>query len=378
MSNTGHQDDIHLLELLTLANHSVTGWQDFLDALINNYNLNCCNLYLINIKSQSIRFQDWAGTRPSDIQLNEYMMNFFHSDTTHTLMLSGPPGKWLTPNIRDDKEQLESTAAYQKWAIPNNFIYSTGTTLFKNSDSICAIHFNRGIEQPPFTPDEEDRFTKLTPYLEKAVKLRLKIASELAPKSLIKPIINTFRLPVAVLNEFGEVIASNELMDDYISTSKSLSINKKLLSLNDKKDDFNLQFSVANIISLAKEKYLDYEPKVISISGENSQHTVGICELTEQSHDKSEVFVGAMIYLISQDRIRSISEDQLKSNFRLTQSEAKVCALLMKNTPIRQIAEIESKSINTVREQIQNCYIKSGVTNQLELINLIGCIPLDV
>jgi DNA-binding CsgD family transcriptional regulator len=376
--NTVHQDDIHLVELLTLANHTVTGWQDFLDTLISHFDLNCCNLYLINTSSQGVRFQDWSGKRPSDIQLNEYMMNYYHSDTTHTLMLSGPVGKWLTPNIREDKEQLESTAAYQEWAIPNNFIYSTGTTLFKDSDSICAIHLNRGIEQPPFTEEEETRFTQLTPYLAKAVKLRLKIASELGKNSLIKSAINTFRLPVAVLNEFAEIIASNDLMNDFLAISNNLHVNKNLLFLNNKESDFSLQFSITNAISIAKNKHLDYEPNAVEIGDKDVQYTVGVCELMEQSDDKLEVFLGAMVYLIPQGRMRSITEEQLKSSFGLTKSEAKVCSLLMKNIAIKKIAELENKSIHTVREQIQNCYTKTGVSNQLELINLIGCMPLEL
>jgi DNA-binding CsgD family transcriptional regulator len=50
----------------------------------------------------------------------------------------------------------------------------------------------------------------------------------------------------------------------------------------------------------------------------------------------------------------------------------------MKNISIKKIAELENKSINTVREQIQNCYTKTDVRNQLELINLIGCMPLEI
>lgn len=376
--NTVDQDDIYLVELLTLANHTVTGWQDFLDTLISHFDLNCCNLYLLNTSSQGVRFQDWSGTRPSDIQLNEYMMNYYHSDTTHTLMLSGPVGKWLTPNIREDKEQLESTAAYQEWAIPNNFIYSTGTTLFKDPDSICAIHLNRGVEQPPFTEEEEARFTQLTPYLAKAVKLRLKIASELSKNSLIKSAINTLRLPVAILNEFAEIIASNDLMNDVLTMSNNLHVNKNLLSLNNKESDFSFQFSITNAISIAKNKHLDYEPDAVEIGDKDLQYTVGVCELMEQSDDKMEMFLGAMVYLIPQDRVRSITEEQLKSSFGLTKSEAKVCSLLMKNIPIKKIAELENKSIHTVREQIQNCYTKTGVSNQLELINLIGCMPLEI
>ena len=105
---------------------------------------------------------------------------------------------------------------------------------------------------------------------------------------------------------------------------------------------------------------------------------MGVCELMEQSDDKTEVFLGAMVYLIPQEKTRSITEEQLKSSFGLTNSEAKVCSLLMKNISIKKIAELENKSINTVREQIQNCYTKTDVRNQLELINLIGCMPLEI
>jgi hypothetical protein len=169
------------------------------------------------------------------------------------------------PNIREDKEELESTEAYQKWAIPNNFIYSIGTTLFKDSDSICAIHLNRGIEQPSFSEEEEARFTQLTYFLAKAVKLRIKIASELCKNSLMKSAINIFRLPVTILNKFAEIISSNDLMNDFLVISNNLHLHKNLLSLRNKKGDYNLQFSITNAISLAKNKHLDYEPNVVKI-----------------------------------------------------------------------------------------------------------------
>ena len=123
---------------------------------------------------------------------------------------------------------------------------------------------------------------------------------------------------------------------------------------------------------------MDYEPKTVSVHNEENSHfTVGVCELMEKNQKQSEVFVGAMVYLVSRDRMQSITEKQLKLIFELTTSEAKVCSLLMKNIPAKKIAELECKSVNTVREQIQSCYAKTGAVNQLELINLIGCIPLE-
>lgn len=343
-----------------------------LDELVNHFNLSCCNLYLLNPVSQGIQFQEWSGKRPSDIQLNDYMMNYFHTDSTHELMLSGPCGHWLTPNLRGDKEVLESTDAYQKWAIPNNFIYSTGTPLLKEEHAVCAIHFNRGKEHPAFTQDEEDRFRSITPYLQKAIELRIRIARSERSHSLLRSAINSFRLPVAVLNEFAEVVATNNLMNDYLSSQSLIGIKDKTLSSDNKEDDFHLRFSIANTISSVKNKPLEYTPQDITLKNAGVNHKVGVSELSEYNDDRTEVFVGAMVYLISETHCQSVQPEQLQQLFSMTPSEAIACCHLMNNRPIKAIADIESKSPHTVREQIQNCYKKTGVKNQLELINLLG------
>lgn len=284
-----NKKDFVIIERLLEANQSPLGWQVFLDTLIDHFDLSCCNLYLLNPISQGIRFQEWSGKRPTEIQLNDYMLNYFHSDTTHSLMFSGPSGLWLTPNLRADREILESTKAYQEWAIPNNFIYSTATTLFKEPNAICAIHFNRGAEKHPFTQHEEDRFTALTPYIEKAVRLRLKIASKLPEDSLLESTLNSFSLPVAILNEFGEIIAQNNLLKELTLESDHIVINQGVIRIQDENIDFNFQLSIANAISSAKNKSLEYAPKSISISNNSATFKLGVCELVEKSN-KSAIF----------------------------------------------------------------------------------------
>lgn len=369
------QEDLSLIKLLLDANQSPSGWQTFLDTLIDHFDLSCCNLYLLNPISQGVRFQEWSGKRQTDIQLNDYMMNYFHSDTTHSLMFSGESGHWLTPNLRPDKEILESTAAYQKWAIPNNFIYSTGTTLFKEENAICAIHFNRGAEKNAFTQYEEDRFTALTPYLAKAVQLRLKIASQLSEHSLLELTINSFSLPVAILNEFGEVISINHLMKEKILEHSDFSLEHGVLKIRQSNEDFNLQISIANAISSAKNKPLEYHPKSISIRINDGKFRFGVCELNEKCDNSTDIFLGAMVYLIPDSVDKKINVEQLISTFKFTKTEAKICSLLIQNHSANIIAKLENKSIHTIREQLNNCYVKAGVRNQLELINLIGCLP---
>jgi len=374
-----HKDDVELIELLMSANMTRDGWQVFLDKLTTHFNLNTCNLYMVNANTQSIRFQDWSGIKPSEIQLNRYFEEYFSTDKVHMQMLSGPAGKWLTPNLMPNRDELESTRAYIEWAKPNNFIYSTGTVLFRKGSSICAMHFNRNGEQPPFTQEEEDRFSILAPYISKAVALRLHIAESCGNNYRIKALLDTFRFPVAVLNEFGELISVNTPMDVLLHNNTTIKINEEnRLVLTSTKEDAALQLSVTASVSIAKNRDLDYSRKSISFCDTNgdSRFSVGTCELVEKDKDTGDIFVGAMVYVISKHIMKSISKPQLKTVFSFTEAEAQCCHLFGGNMSLKEIAKHEDKSVHTVKEQIKNCYVKTGTKNQLELINLISSLPL--
>jgi len=374
-----HRDDVELVEMLMSANNVTDGWQDFLDKLTHHFNLNTCNLYMVNANTQSIRFQDWSGIQPSAIEMNRYFEEYFSTDKVHMQMLSGPEGKWLTPNLMPNRDELESTRAYIEWAKPNDFIYSTGTVLFRKDSSICALHFNRNGGQSPFTQEEENRFTILAPYISKAVALRLHIAESCGNNHRIKSLLDTFRFPVAVLNEFGELISVNTDMDVLLQDNTTISINEEnRLVLTSIQEDAALQLSITESVSVAKNRNINYSRNAINLNGVNvdSKYSVGTCELIETDDDTGDVFVGAMVYVISKNIMKNISKSQLKAIFSFTEAEAQCCHLFGGNMSLKDISKSEGKSVNTVKEQIKSCYIKTGAKNQVELINLISSLPL--
>ncbi len=182
---------------------------------------------------------------------------------------------------------------------------------------------------------------------------------------------------MAIVNEFAEVISKNTLMLNAISESPILNIDQNILTLNQSELDYDLQLSITEAIAGAKLKSLDYEPKKISISISGKHFIIGICHLSEKSDADDNIFLGAMIYLIPDTNMDiSASKEKLQSLFSLTEKEAQICCYLMNNTSIKTIARNENKAISTVREQIQSCYKKTGTTSQLELISLIGSIPV--
>ena len=374
-----HSQDTFLLGLLLDANRSVDGWQQFLDAFRRHFNVRSCHLYIANKKTLAPRFQDWSGAKPDDLELKVYMENYFETDYTHLAILRGEPNAWYASNLMPNQAQIESAPAFTEWAIPNNIHYVCGCTLFSIGDWSCVFVNNRNKEQGEYTPQELERFYTLGPYIEKAIQLRIKLAEHKKDRLRIKSVLNHFRLPVATVNEFGEVIAQNRLMDDFLLQQSSFILCQgKHLTLSDQVADKQLQMSIAQSISSAKGHSLNYSNHPITIDNplEKNNFSLGFQELSEEDKDSGDIFIGAMVYAVSPNLLSGVNQDQIRNLFKLTLAESKVVQLFSSGLSLKEIASNENKSVNTVREQVQNSYKKTNTKSQLELISLLASLPV--
>mgnify|MGYP000113411591 FL=1 len=373
-----HSQDTFLLGLLLDANRSPQGWQLFLDTFRQHFNVHSCHLYIANQNTMAPRFQDWSGAQPDELALKEYMEKYFETDYTHLAILRGEPNIWYASNLMPNKEEIEAAPVFTQWAIPNNIHYVAGCTLFREGDWACVFVHNRSQSHGEYTQQEMARFRALGPYIEKALQLRIQLAEHKKDRLRIKSVLNNFRVPVATVNEFGEVIAQNRLMDEFLLKQSHLNLSQgKYLTLDNESTDKQLQMSIAQSVSAAKGVGLSYSNQAITISGTSEQKdfTVGFQELIEQDDTSGEVFVGAMVYAVSPDLLSSVSKRQISELFNLTQAEAQVLHLFSFGLSLKDIAIKEDKSVNTVREQIHNTYKKTNTKTQLQLLSLLASLP---
>ena len=372
-------EDTCLLEPLIDANRSRQGWHTFLDAFRQHFNVHSCHLYIANMQTLAPRFQDWAGAQPNEIEMKKYMEQYFETDYTHIAILRGEPHCWYASNLMPNQEEIESAPAFVEWAIPNNIHYVCGSTLFRDNEWSCVFVSNRRKEQAGFTPQEVERMHALSPFIEKAVRLRLQIAENQKDHLRLKAVLNHFRLPVATLNEFGEVIAKNHAMDQFIKQQSQFSLDRgSHLRLNESSSDKQLQMSISQTISSAKGRSLEYSNQALEISESGAKKfSIGFQELLEQDESSNDIFIGALVFIADEGLLSSTPKQKLQRLFSLTEAESQVAHLFSRCISLRDISIQEGKSINTVREQIQNCFKKTNTKNQLELINLIASLPIS-
>lgn len=370
--------DLPLVDLILDANYHEDGWHKLLDRLRTHFNLKSSNLYLVDFKNFTMFFQDTSGEMLPPAALQEYAVKFYPIDPVHRVMLSSPACTWVTSNFEPYRTQLTSMPEHLEWVKKYDVPYTTGCVLYRKGTSVCAMMFQRSYELGEFSVEEEERFSAISQYIAKAINVRIRMLMAAKDDVRLSSVLNAIKLPVAATNEFGEVIAQNRLMTDLLASQNYLSKDEhSRLVLKNADANRLLNYSVIQSVSKAKSNEVGYVTDIIECNAEkgSAPFYIGTSELIERSDDNGEVFAGSMIYVASSKFVKPVDEDQLISLFGLTPAEARSCSLFSANLSLKEIARQEDKSVNTVREQIQNAYVKTGVRNQIELINLLASLP---
>jgi DNA-binding CsgD family transcriptional regulator len=378
IENTPDLQDVHLIQTIINANRSSDGWQKLLNQLLDHFNLKNINLYLADPRNMSLKFQDWAGEIPTQEYTEEYINIMFPFDKVHRTLLASEVGTWVTGNFEPYQSMLLATPNFKEWMDKYDHPYTTGVVLYRNNPLVCCMLFQRGEAQGPFTREEENRLKKITPFLVAAIDIRVKLANLESNTYIFSALINMFSLPVAIVNEFSEVIITNRKMNDFLSSQNHIKISgDKRFKFKDEVSDKKLSYSLVQSVSASRPNPMAYDNETIFFTDNSKKGSffIGTCELENINKEGESSYKGALVYITNPSILNSIDEEYFITLFGLTPSEAKVCSLFMEHKSPKQIALEEDKSVNTVREQLKNVYVKTGAKNQLELMSLLHSIP---
>lgn len=78
--------------------------------------------------------------------------------------------------------------------------------------------------------------------------------------------------------------------------------------------------------------------------------------------------LGPIISMLDDVEAPQTREQRLMAQFDLTETESKICLMLMAGHSLVKVAEIRKVSRNTARNQLQNIYEKTQTRRQAELI----------
>lgn len=368
-----HPQDAFLLGNLFEINSGSQGWTRFMQSLLSHFNARSFHLYVVNNQTQAMRFHVDAGEPVSAEYMTSYVDCYVHKDRLMAAVNERPIGAFYASNLLPDDLGVYDEEYYRQWAVPQGIAEGAVARLYQDGDWTCYMASNRTSEQGPYTTEEIDRLNALIPFIEKAVRASANLAENDKNELRAKALVNTFRFPVAVLSDYGELWAMNPSMQAFLSKQNALLIEDKVLKLADRKKDqsFNL-----GILQTAKRA------AGVSMTVAHAEQiqvlddcAIGFHALVEP-YEHGEVFLGVMVYVTGKGYTAELPPQRLQHLFKLTPAEAEVCELICRGYLPKQIAQLKDKSVYTVREQLSRVFEKTGCSSQVALMNLIANIPL--
>lgn len=361
----------HFIDLLDKASDKQEAWGEFLQEFVRHFNLNACHLMVINDQTNATLVHLSAGTPVETQYIESYLNHYISLDMILTEARISETGESFVTNHWKDKERYYKSSYYREWAMPQGLAEGGAACVFIEGDWRCIMVHNRTSAQGPYSFGEEYRMKSMLPYIKRAVKTCYIQTQQRQCNTRANAIVEGYRTPVAILNEFGEIWASNQLMNQMIEDQNPLYIRDGILRIDNQKKDRLMTTSIFNAFKQMAGVKLDL-PSMVDVDQDIRLHFKGI---SERSGDLN-ISKGVMVYAVSNQYRKHVSIETLMEMFPLTPAESRVCIHILQGKELKEIATQEKKSVNTVREQLYQSFRKTGCNSQSALVNMLTTIPV--
>ncbi|MDX1473844.1 MAG: helix-turn-helix transcriptional regulator [Reinekea sp.] len=350
-------------------------WHLVTEQLVESFNLQISHMMILNKQSMGLRFHVDAGQRINDELANSYMNHYINSDHLLHRVLSAPADRFYTIATLPDAEVAYASEHFQEWAKPQGLIDSAAACLVSDNDWLGLLICNRSETEGPFTALEIEQLNQLLPRLQQGALHSFSREQSANDHARIEALVETFRIPVAILSETGTINSMNTSMRTLIESVPDLDIQNGHMTLKNKNVEKLLYLS---LVKTAKRiegyNFTREEEENLQVS---DHLFFGFQPLMNNHISDKPVFTGVMIYAVSPNLIKPIQAEKLSAIFGLTQKEAAVAQQLAQGQALKTIADAEHISLNTVKFHLKNIFEKTGCSSQLALNNLINSIPFS-
>lgn len=346
-------------------------WQRLAEQLVDGLQLHVCHILLINRQTMGVRFHVSAGARVPTELIDDYLQHHIHGDALMQTVLHSPADRFYTISGLPNREEVIASDHYQQWAKPQGLLDSAGACLLDEGEWKALILLNRHESVGDFNAQEIAQLNAVFPALSTAAQQSFLETDPQSDRLRLMAVVETFRIPVAILTEQGSVCAINQEMDRLISQTSSVSIQQNCLALTDKQREQQLY----NQLILTVKKIEGYDVEADDLLAIDDQIHFGFQPLLSSAVAGPQRFQGIMVYALANHLIKPISEQRLSALFGLSQKEAAITALLAQGQSIKTIAEAQFISVNTVKFHLKNIFQKTGCSSQMLIMNLVNSIP---
>lgn len=270
---------------------------------------------------------------------------------------------------------LRRTAFFDEVLRPQGLGHSAMIGLAQRPDFGVAFSMNRGPHQGSYGKQELRFLQKLTPHLQRSLKLGLRLDAYKALQRAEFRTLDSLAVGVILLDRKARVLFANTAARSFDGEHGSLSLRQAGLvhasPLHSRRLNDLVQSTLRGVpmgtISVPRADGGD--SLTILASSVRAQDVDRFADANLQG-------AAVLLFIIDPANKAGIPSAWLMDAYGLTQAEAKVALAVSSGLSIPETASQLGLSPNTIKTQLRNVFAKSGVSRQTELARLIASIGL--
>jgi DNA-binding CsgD family transcriptional regulator len=259
---------------------------------------------------------------------------------------------------------------YNDWVRPQGQSHGLLGTVFNQHFLVGNVGAIRARGAKPFTPEDKRLVEALLPHLQRAVRLRSRIAELETLGQSTSDALNHWATAVFLVNRDAHILLANDAAVETLAGRDGLFSEHGVLRTTHSCDTAILHQSIRHAIDrvIVHADHAIGAMLLARISGKRPFHVYVSPAV------RKDLFLGvpgSALVFVSNPEAHQTQSDVLQKLYALTVAEAAVAALLADGKSVREIAEATSVRENTIRIHLKRIFDKTGTKRQAELVNLV-------
>lgn len=368
-------EDRALLSSIYKVGNTLNDWNRLLDQFCESGRMRSFHIGISNAETKVMRFHIGGGKPFLQEYIQAYINHYSQYDLCQHYAIARADQKFHATSLIEDISMEAHGSFYTQWCQPQGILHGAACCMFNNGPWQATLQANRGPEHAPFSEQDITRLNHFVPAFANSLSRTL-MQYQTDNREFHEAALNCFRLPVALFDPFGSLVAMNADFKRHLGSDSVLNVSDNVLSLSD--PDLEIELRVQQLACLHRDIGYQYSLDDPLIEGKALKGIrIGFTALSSQTNESTQKSMGGIVYLLDSNLLRAPSVDQLMSLFPLTPRESELCRNLLKGYSPKIIARTMNLSTYTVREYLSSVFQKTGTHNQLQLVNLLASIPLQ-
>ena len=279
--------------------------------------------------------------------------------------------------IRTGAELIDphrATEFYTDWMQPNRLEDGLFVRLTDGRNPTCFVVASPRRAESFATPDRTKVLNGLVPHLQQAMRIRDKLSALDDKAAELAGALEVIRHGILIVALDQLVVTLNSVAERILRAEDGLCLRSGRVALINPRDAIELCSAVSDAVIGDGSGVRGARSFTCSRPSGRRPYIVHVLPSHRRQSDESLRRAMALLLVIDPEDEPEPAATLLRRLYHLTGTEADVALHVMRGVDLKQISEILSVSVTTVRTHLQHVFDKTDTHRQAELVHLLHVI----